>query len=306
VEPAHRFLIARHHGRVECCSTGQVPCVEVGAEIDQKREQVVLLQANRKMERRLAVLESRHPPIKSFRVLLGDATDGVGISCRKSRKDVVVRTVFEKNWHDIHMRSVRSSEYRRPADDVGLVDIPMAMNVGPCREEHAHHVDVAGSRRKMQRSGVVAAVARIRVGSSVQQQPDHFTMTACGCRVQGGAAVSVTRARHGRGRGQQQVHHGMVAAATGFDELGDTPALDFVDVCLERSPAWKAVLLCDVEQCRRELGSRVAAPEIVQTILGQLFQELERRTFWELRVRHRPLPSLVPGVRVSRAGSQGL
>ena len=59
------------------------------------------------------------------------------------------------------------------------------------------------------------------------------------------------------------------------------------------------------EQRRGQLRARVYPPQLPQSVLRQLFQILEGSAFRKFRRGHRPLPSMSPGVRVSRAGSQG-
>src|SRR4029453_3670109 len=82
-------------------------------------------------------------------------------------------------------------------------------------------------------------------------------------------------------------------------------AVTAIDLGFERTPAREAVVLRNCEQRVGQLGVRSGPPEVRQTIFGELAEVFERGARRERRVRHRPFLPLSPGVRVSRAGSQG-
>src|SRR5262249_29585320 len=98
---------------------------------------------------------------------------------------------------------------------------------------------------------------------------------------------------------------GHVAVLAGREVDPNVLCVPMLDFSFQGTPTREAVVSGDRQESRCELRVWIGASQLAQSILRQFFQILEGRAFGKFRIRHRPFLPLSPGVRVSRAGSQG-
>jgi hypothetical protein len=213
---------------------------------------------------------------------------------------------LEEKRHDVPPDVVRATKRRRPADHVGFVNITVATDIRARAQEQTHRLHVPASRGEMQRRGVIAGITSVRICAILQEQRDDVAMTVCRRRMQGSAAARVMGTDQIGFDREHLLHHVLIPLATRLDKPGDSFSLSLLNMRFQRPPTGEAGVSCHCQERRCQLGLRIRSAQGLQALLRELLQELERRAFRELTVRHRPLPSLAPGVRVSRAGSKGL
>jgi hypothetical protein len=124
--------------------------------------------------------------------------------------------------------------------------------------------------------------------------------------VQTRRAVRKTRPREARILRQEIADGGEIAGRARAHEVGHIGRTAPVHLTLQIAPAGKAVLASDRQLRVGQLRGAVSAAQDRETIFREFFQEFVRRTFGELQRHHTPFLPQAPGVRGSRAGSQGL
>ncbi|PYT26608.1 MAG: hypothetical protein DMG57_20960 [Acidobacteria bacterium] len=78
----------------------------------------------------------------------------------------------------------------------------------------------------------------------------------------------------------------------GIEEGGCVPCLPLLNFGLQGTPTGETMVSRYGQQSRCKLGLRVSTPQLLQSILCQFLQILERSAFGEFRVRHGRLPRL--------------
>src|SRR5207302_560243 len=78
----------------------------------------------------------------------------------------------------------------------------------------------------------------------------------------------------------------------GIEEGGCVPCLPLLNFGLQGTPTGETMVSRYGQQSRCKLGLRVSTPQLLQSILCQFLQILERSAFGEFRVRHGRLPSI--------------
>ncbi len=141
MEPSHGLRISAQHCDRHRRLPGAILGLDIRAQLDEQIENVVALAAHREMQRRLALLEARHAAIERFRILLDELPDQLEIARRDRRIDVVTRAALEQQRDDIP-RGARFVENRRPSDDVELVPVAEAVDVGAGIEKRSRRREV--------------------------------------------------------------------------------------------------------------------------------------------------------------------
>jgi hypothetical protein len=156
-----------------------------------------------------------------------------------------------------------------------------------------------------------ARLARIGVCAVIEQQPGDFRVALLRRGVQPGPAAE-RRVRIGGTRqiriDSEEAMHGIGAAVgASFEKLRGGAGLPLFDLRFERAPTGEAVIARHRQQSGGEFGLRIRQAHFAQPVFGQFLEVFERRALGKLYVGHET-PSFheLPGVRVSRAGSQGL
>ena len=129
-----------------------------------------------------------------------------------------------------------------------------------------------------------------RIGAVLDQQAQRIRV-AHG-QMQPGAARGDALARETGIAFQQFAQRVHVSSRTRPKELSDIRSSPPIDFGLQRSPAWKAMLLCNRTLCVSKLRRRIGRAQRNQPLLRELLQVLERRAFEETSGRHRHLPSI--------------
>src|SRR5262245_28502684 len=104
-------------------------------------------------------------------------------------------------------------EKRPPADRVELVHVAEAVDVAARVKQRTHYFQMPMRRGPVQRVGVVALFARVRVGAALEQQPSRIQVSALGGGVQPGESTVWS----GRIRGMDQFWRGVEQQADGVD-----------------------------------------------------------------------------------------
>ena len=154
---------------IERRQAARIRRVESGAMVDQDRQRRRLFLHDRKVQRRAAKVGAVHLPIDVGWRLLGQPSqiaDGTG---RYRREDVVHSAVGEEVIDDL---LVGLAEDRRPADDFELVVVAGANRIGTVLHEEPDDGERVGLGDKMQREGIVALVADVRVGAALEERRD--------------------------------------------------------------------------------------------------------------------------------------
>src|SRR5437870_4148235 len=81
---------------------------------------------------------------------------------------------------------------RCPADDVERVHVSESVYVPAYVEKRARSFQVAVSNRPMERAGVVSGFARVRIGTTLQQQPHGIDVSRPRSSVETGPAGVVS------------------------------------------------------------------------------------------------------------------
>jgi hypothetical protein len=197
---------------------------------------------------------------------------------------VVPSPAFEQEGYDCLIPLSRG-----PADDVALVHIAAAVNVGTGVEQHSNAFEVTTTSREMQRRRVIADVAQVRIGAMIDQQLQDCRMT--NGLMQAGAPISRSLANEARIRVEQRAKCIEVATRAGLKVCLDGGCAAAIDLGFQCSPARKAVFSRNRILRVGKSGDRIGGPQLAQPLFGQLLQILERRAIRELRRGHRHLPS---------------
>ena len=106
---------------------------------------------------------------------------------------------------------------------------------------------------------------------------------------------------------RQRLAHGFeIASIAGIDEGGGIGGHTAVDLLLQSAPAGEAMVAGHAKKSCCQLDVRVSSTQLAQPILREFPEVFEGWTIGELETRHEPLLPCAPGVRVARAGSQGV
>jgi hypothetical protein len=146
----------------------------------------------------------------------------------QQRDDIPRRTLFVKN--------------RCPSDDIELVQVAEAVDVGAGVEERASYIDVGLRDRPMQRGRVIAMFARVNKIRLILEHAAQLRDVAAGAR---------------------------------FEEFLDGRCLPILDFRLQRAPTREAMLTRDIQESRCEFRFRIAATQLRQSIFRQLFEVFE-------------------------------
>jgi hypothetical protein len=125
------------------------------------------------LQRRLIVLIPTQTRRESQRIRGDDATQNVLEIQRDSRKDVVLRAAADEEVDDRAMGRVVIMPARRPTDHLERVIVAMPDDITAGVGQTPHDVEVRGGRGPMHRIGVVALLARVHVGSALDQFVDR-------------------------------------------------------------------------------------------------------------------------------------
>jgi len=136
---------------------------------------------------RLPVLEAGTPPQEALRVVFDERLHEILIAERHCRKNVMARPALEQQVDDAFIAFPR-----RPPDHLAFVQVSSAVHIGTGVEENPDALEISLRRGEMQRAGVVANVANVRIGAVLEEQPQRLGMA--NRQVQPGAAPA-TRSR---------------------------------------------------------------------------------------------------------------
>jgi hypothetical protein len=162
------------------------------------------------------------------------------------------------------------------------MQIARALYVGACVQQRANGFGVAVASGKMQRAGVVAGIARVRIGTILEQKPHGAGVPAASDDVQSGSAESVRimQMRKIWIVRDQSPHYTNVAFSTRIEEQGGISGFAVIHFRFECPPTGEAVVAGDGEQRGGKFHLGVSAAEIAQAIACEFLEVLERSALW--------------------------
>ena len=292
-QATHRLAVTAQHRGGERGATALILGLQIGAEIDEQAEEVVAAQLQREVERRLPALEARHAAPERLGVVLDELLDERRIPHRERRENVMAGAALDEEGEHVGADRARPAERGRPADDVGLVHVALAVDIGPGIEQRAHDLEVTAAGGDVQRAGVVAAVAGVGIGAALEEQADGLQVTGGGGEVEAGASVKPAALAHqGEIMREQVPDGGEVAPGARLEEGIGHRCAPLLDEGPQRAPARQPVLAGHHQLRGGQLGPRICGAQLAKSVLGELAQVLERRAWRELRGRHGHLPSI--------------
>src|SRR5215510_14167681 len=93
--------VATQHRVFESRLAVAVGRIDVGAKLDEQREDVVTPACDREVQRCLPVIETRHAAIERSRMLLDDAPNHLQIAESDGREDVMPRPAFDEQRKNV-------------------------------------------------------------------------------------------------------------------------------------------------------------------------------------------------------------
>ena len=317
VQTAHRFPIAAQHRGRKRSLPAPVFGLEIRTERDQEIEDVVALTVDGEVQRRLTAARSATDdgpaPPDSVRPCPESAAGRPATGPRRcdawrhARRGAAI-TAWRVGSTDAASAPGVRKTVAQPMTS-SCVHISPALNIAARVEQRANDIQVArAAAAQCNGVGVVSGFARIRIGALLEQQSHDVHVSAfCGGMQAGPTLVMRPRVgeAHQAAIALEQPRTAPPSPAAHASKKVAMPVWRRRRFRLSARASWRSHAPAPPRAGRRELRTGVGPPQYLQPFLCQLFQVLERGTFGKLRRWHRPFLPLSPGVRVSRAGSQG-
>ena len=180
------FPVRRRAPLIERRQSGLVLRLHIGAEVEQRIQRARLLLDHSKMQRAAVMIGAVHRPVEQLGRSRHQVGDDPGLPHGDGGEDVVPRPVREQIVDDLLSPF---PETGRPPDDLQLVTVAVADEIGSVFDEQADDWEVLPLGREMQRDGVVSFVPDVGIGAALEQEPyDRLVPHA---EMEGGAQAGV-------------------------------------------------------------------------------------------------------------------
>ncbi len=189
---------------------------------------------------------------------------------------------------------------------VSFVHISRSVHVGASieKEEANAFEDAVRTQRSEEVLSVVADVASVGVGAVFEQEPHGIWMTRRGVRRSRASGKALAREP---GIALQRLAKRLdVSGRAGAHEFRDVRRPARIHLGLQRAPAREYRIRRDGQLRIGQLCRGLSQSQEREPFLGELLQVFVGRAFWRVKRNIDTFLPYAPGVRGSRAGSQGL
>ena len=217
------------------------------------------------------MLEAAHLTVDEPPVALDELAHEVGAAERDGREDGGLGAAGEQELGHLLLHVLEAG---RPADDVHLVVVALAVDVGAGLEQALRDGEVSLRDGPVQGGGAIELVAQVHVEAEPEQQLDALEVPAIRRKVQQRHAPLAAGDADLRGMfGEQAGEFRRVSLDGGGHDLA--VEAETFDMRLQRAPALEAVFPGDVELRLMQFRGGVACAQLLEPLLGGLLQPFE-------------------------------